>query len=473
MKSMKRIWAIGMSVCMAATAAAGCGNGKDGNSSTDQTAGTTKEQVTDNSGSTAKDQTANAQLDQDTENNSAGENTSGEKVKLTMLGWEIYQQAGMEALAKAYHEKNPNVTIDVQISTWSEYWTKLEAMANSNSLPDIFWMHTNEFSKYAEAGILADLSDLYSDVDENYYTNNFPDNLVNNFTYEDKVYGVPKDVDTVALVYNKDLFDEAGVAYPDDTWTWDTLVEASETIKEKTGKFGMMADHNEQEGWLNTIYQAGGFYLNEDKTKAGFEDPATQKGLKEYMDWQMAYDFSPSQSAFSDLGKAERFFAGEGAMMYFGSWGINNIYINYPDLNWDVAVLSKCPDPAKGDGRASISNGLAYTTAADNPNLDVVKDVLKFLGTKEAAVIHGENGAAIPAFNDTGDSWANNYEGKNVKAFVDQLEYSVQFPYSKTKSTWFPEVEATLLEVYSGNMSFEDGCAQCQQQVDESLAEEN
>lgn len=396
---------------------------------------------------------------------------NGEPITLTMMGWEIYQQAGMEALAAAYHEKHPNVTIEVQISTWGEYWTKLEAMANSGSLPDIFWMHTNEFSKYAEAGMLADLSDLYEEGID-YYYNNFPENLVDNFKYEDKVYGVMKDVDTIGLVYNKDIFDEAGVAYPDDTWTWDTLVEASETIKEKTGKFGMMADHNEQEGWLNTIYQAGGFYINEDKTKAGFEDEATKKGIAEYIGWQTEYDFSPSQSELSDLGKAERFFAGEGAMMYLGSWGINNIYINYPDLNWDVAVLPKCPDPINGDGRASISNGLAYATAADNENIEVVKDVLRFLGTEEAAIIHGENGAAIPAFNGTGDSWANNYEGKNVQAYVEQLDYSVQYPYSKSKSTWFPEVEATLLEVYSGNMDLETAYAQCQQIVDECLAEE-
>lgn len=449
MRNKKRYWALGLTACMLASVMAGCGSGGGSDSK-------------ENSGKTT---------DSSTEAD-AGGTSSDKEVKLTMLGWEIYQQAGMEALAKAYHEQHPNVTIDVQISTWSEYWTKLEAMANSNSLPDIFWMHTNEFSKYAEAGILADVTDLYDEGKE-YYTNNFAENLVQNFTYEDKVYGVPKDVDTVALVYNKDIFDEAGVSYPDETWTWDTLVEASQTIHDKTGKYGIMADHNEQEGWLNTIYQAGGFYVNEDKTKAGFEDPGTQKGLKEYMDWQLAYDFSPNQSELSDLGKAERFFAGEGAMMYFGSWGINNLYINYPDLNWDVAVLSKCPDPVKGDGRASISNGLAYSTAADNPNLDVVKDVLKFLGTEEAAIIHGENGAAIPAFNGTGESWSKNYEGKNVKAYVDQLEYSVQYPYSKTKSTWFPEVEATLLEVYSGNMSFEDACKQCQQQVDESLATEH
>ena len=68
--------------------------------------------------------------------------------------------------------------------------------------------------------------------------------------------------------------------------------------------------------------------------------------------------------------------------------------------------------------------------------------------------------------------YSNNYEGKNVQAYVDQLEYSVQYPYSKSKSTWFPEVEATLLEAYSGTMSLDDAFAQCQQQVDECLASE-
>lgn len=402
---------------------------------------------------------------------SAEEVNGGEPITLTMIGWEIFQQEGMEALAAAYTEKHPNVTIDVQISTWSEYWTKLEAMANSNTLPDVFWMHTNEFSKYAEAGILADLTDLYEEG-KDYYYNNFPENLVNNFVYEDQVYGVMKDVDTIGLVYNKAIFDEAGVEYPNADWTWDTLVEAAKTIKEKTGKFGLLSDMNEQEGWANTIYQAGGLYVDNEAKVAGFDQEATKKGMEAYIGWQTDYDFSPTQAQFSDLGKTERFVAGEGAMMYFGSWGINNLWVNYPDLDWDVAVLPKCPDPVAGDGRASITNGLAYATAADNANLEVVKDFLKFLGTEEAQIIHGENGAAIPAFNGTGYSWANRYEGKNVGAYVEQLDYAVQYPYSKSKSYWFPEVEATLLEVYSGNMELDAALEKCQAVVTENLATE-
>ena len=113
MRNEKRYWALGLTACMLASVMAGCGSG--GGSDSKESSGGSKDSGTEASGT-----------------------SSDKEVKLTMLGWEIYQQAGMEALAKAYHEQHPNVTIDVQISTWSEYWTKLEAMANSNSLPDNF-----------------------------------------------------------------------------------------------------------------------------------------------------------------------------------------------------------------------------------------------------------------------------------------------------------------------------------------------
>ncbi len=393
-------------------------------------------------------------------------------VTLTMLGWEIYQKPGMVALAEEYMRQNPNVKINVDISAWGEYWTKLEAMANTNTLPDIFWMHTNEFERYAEAGLLADITDLYDDVEDNYYYNHFPSNLVLNATYEGKIYGVPKDWDTIGLAYNKDIFDEAGLEYPDETWTWDTLKEASITIKEKTGKYGMMAPQNEQEGYLNLIYQAGGYYLNEDITKSGFMEAGTIKGMGEWISWNTDYDFSPTQAELSELYTFERFFAETGAMLYMGSWGINNMYINYPDLNWDIAVLPRCPDPVSGDGRASIYNGLSYATGSGNKNLDVVKDFLKFLGTEEAAIIHGANGAAIPAYNGTGDSWINNYEGKNVKAFVDMMDYGVQFPYSKTKNEWFPKTESLILDVYTGSKTLMEMSQACAKLVDDYLMTE-
>lgn len=57
----------------------------------------------------------------------------------------------------------------------------------------------------------------------------YPQSLINLYSYQGNVYGLPKDFDTIAL-FNKDLFDKAGVAYPDDTWTSDTLTEAAKKL---------------------------------------------------------------------------------------------------------------------------------------------------------------------------------------------------------------------------------------------------
>ena len=147
----------------------------------------------------------------------------------------------LTALCDAYTEQNPDVVIEVQVTSWNEYWTKLEAAAISNQMPDIFWMHTNEILKYADYGKIADLTDLYDETDPGYFEEHFSEVFLKNIQGSDgRCYGVPKDKDTVGMVYNKEMFDQAGEAYPDETWTWDVLCEASQKIYDATGKYGYM-----------------------------------------------------------------------------------------------------------------------------------------------------------------------------------------------------------------------------------------
>lgn len=393
-------------------------------------------------------------------------------VKLKFQIWDTYQQEGMEDMAKAYHEKHPNVTIEVQTINWDEYWTKLEASANSNSLPDIFWMHTNEFSRYAEAGLLADMTDLYEDVEENHYGKHFEEGLVNNVTYEGKIYGVPKDFDTIALLYNKDIFDEAGVEYPDSTWTWETLKENAGKIYEKTGIYGFLAPLEDQAGYLPSIYQAGGYLINEDKTASGFNEKGTIKGLSEWISWQTDYKWGANQATLTENDYKEIFMSGKAAMCYIGSWMISTYYNDYKDLNWDLAVLPKCDDPVAGDGRATIYNGLSYATPAEGKNVEAAKEFIKFMGSEEGMKIASKSGCAIPAYEGTENAWFDQYQGKNVKVFVDMMEYGVQFPYTKSKAEWHDRVTAELLEVYNGKKTIEAVCEELKIYVDSCIEEE-
>lgn len=71
----------------------------------------------------------------------------------------------MEKIAQAYMEEHPEVNIEVQATGWDEYWAKLEGAAASNTMPDIFWMHSNQMFKYADNGYLADCSGIINESD--------------------------------------------------------------------------------------------------------------------------------------------------------------------------------------------------------------------------------------------------------------------------------------------------------------------
>ena len=114
-------------------------------------------------------------------------------------------------------------------------------------------------------------------------------------------YGVPKDKDTVGLVYNKEMFDAAGVSYPTADWTWDDLVSASEKIYEATGKYGYMAYADDQLGYWNFVYQAGSYILNGDKTQAGFTQPATMDAMKFYIGYDAVLLLSGIQNISKSL----------------------------------------------------------------------------------------------------------------------------------------------------------------------------
>ena len=387
---------------------------------------------------------------------------------ITMQIWDTAQRDGMQALADAYHEINPDVTVEIQVTSWDEYWTKLEAATMAKQAPDIFWMHTNEILKYADNDKLVDCSSIVE-------TDKFSEISLSNASGSDgTLYAVPKDKDTVGLVYNKEMFDAAGVSYPDETWTWGTLCEASQQIYDATGFYGYMAYGDDQLGYWNFVYQAGGSILTEDKSRANFTDPATKMGMEFYINLQKN-DWCPTQTYFAETAPGTAFFSGKGSMFFEGNWNILSELQNYPDMvgKWDVAVLPKCPNPMNGDGRATISNGLSYATTKTNKHLDVVMDVLKFFGSEEGQRIQGESGAAIPAYEGLEDTWVGVFDQYpiDVTPFIDMFEYCIQSVNNAARPEWKTPVSDTLLKIYTGDLSIDEGLDEIQEIINEASAE--
>ena len=393
----------------------------------------------------------------------AGCGASDGKTHLSFQIWDTNQRKGMEAMCEAYTAQHPDVVIDVQVVSWSEYWTKLEAAAESNTMPDIFWMHTNQLLYYADFGMLADLTDLYDDVESGYYQNHFSDISLGNVSGSNgRYYGVPKDKDNGVLVYNKELFDAAGVAYPDDDWTWDDLTDASQKIYDATGKYGYLAYLDDQLGYWSYVYQNGGYILTADRTACGFNEPGGKEAMEFYIGMQKE-EWCPDQNYFTQNGAGATFWAERGAMFMEGSWSLLGALRDHPEMTgkWDIAKLPKSPNPVSTsesldqDGRACMSNGLCYSTAAHGKNLEIVKDVLKYFGTEEAQIIQGNSGAAIPAYLGTEETWRTAFEEYgnpiDVDCIFEQFDYAIQVPYNSASPRWKSQVLDVLTQIYAGN----------------------
>ena len=192
--------------------------------------------------------------------------SDGKNVTLTYAIWDVNQAPAFQEIADKFNEQHPNITVKVEVTPWDQYWTKLETAATGKTLPDLFWLNASNIQKYAKGNMLLPITEQ-ADL-EGMDLTKYPEALVQTYTIDDELYAFPKDFDTVGLWYNKEIFDHAGLDYPNEDWTWDDLVDNAKKLTDPgNGIWGFAAPLENQTGIYNTIYQAGG-YVN-DGTKAG------------------------------------------------------------------------------------------------------------------------------------------------------------------------------------------------------------
>jgi len=399
--------------------------------------------------------------------NGDGNAESQGDVTLTYSIWDAIQEPGMSAIAEAFEEQHPGIKVNVEVTPWDQYWTKLESSAQGGSMPDVFWMHSNEIAKYSEGNVLMDLNEVMENS-ESVSVDQFPEELVELYTVEDQLLGVPKDYDTIGLWYNKALFDEAGLEYPSEDWTWDDLlVAAKELTDEEAGVYGVLAPPGRQEGYHNFIYQNNGYVLSEDKTQSGFREDETIEAVQWYADLIVEHGVSPTPSQFADNSNLTFFQSGRGAMGFFGSWMTAEMANNeYTAENADVAPLPQ------GETEATIFNGLANSISASTEHPEEAQLFLEFLSSEEAMRIQGEHGSAIPALEGTDVSFTEAYPQFNTQVFIDQMENAVIKPYSKFTTRWENVEHEQLIPVFTGEATVEEVADDIVVQVEEILASE-
>ena len=342
---------------------------------------------------------------------------NGEEVTITYGVWDSAQQAGIEQQIAAFKEVQPNITVEIQLTPWSDYWTKLQTAVAGGEAFDVFWLNSANCPVYASAGALIPVDSVFGEggLDKA----NYPQQILDLYNFEGVQYGTPREYDTIALFYNKDIFDAAGEAYPDDTWDWDKFREVAEKLTDEgAGQYGVGLNLGGQENYTNFVLQNEGRYLNEELTECVV---ATDVVAGEALQWNTQFfldGLTPGPDIQQSNPASDMLFPGGVVAMLPGGSFRAKTYHDL-DMNIDVAPLPQ------GKVRATVIHGLGNVVWSGSKNPGAALEFAKFLGGEDAERILGESGIGLPAYMGLEDTWLTSLEGMNAQVFVDASEYGV------------------------------------------------
>ena len=386
----------------------------------------------------------------------------GGKTNLSIGIWDTNQKATLEAMIDAYTKENPDVSIEIQLTPWKDYWTKLEASATGGTAPDVFWLNTLHAESYQEGGILADLTEAAEKSDIGLYEN-YAEAMTSSYTIDDKLYAIPKDTGTCALWYNKELFDKAGVEYPSDDWTWEDMLAAAEKLKGNMGEgVYAVASPVDFEVYSSTIFAAGGNIMKEDKTGPTYDLPETQEGVQCWIDL-IEKGYSPSIADLTDSSAAVRFEAGRLAM-YFGGSYMTTQFASNDEIKDKIDLVEY---PSYNGKEPNMAGGLGYAVYKKSKQLDAATDFALWLGSEEAMKIQGEMGSVISARTDAQKYFADTIPEWNLAAFTNHIDEAVPMPYCKSMSEIRDLEVKKYTETFTGEKTLEEVSGELQEEAQE------
>ncbi len=357
--------------------------------------------------------------------------------------WDNNQLAGLQQIADEWTEES-GVKVKINVVDWDNYWTLLEAGASGGQMPDVFWMHSNTAQMYMENDLLLNLDD-YIAKDDAIDLANYYEGVVELYNRDDNgsQYALPKDHDTIALLYNKAIFDKYGVEYPTDDWTWEDVRDAAAKITEAgkaDGVYGYAINtSNNQDGWYNIIYDYGGQVITDDHKGTTIGSDEAKAGMEML---RQILEVSAPQTVVAETGTDSLFNSGLTAMITQGSWMINTFYKaeHHDDYAWamlpyaDVNGNGQCD---KGE-RYSAYNGLGWAVAAKTANPDAAYSLISYFCSEKAQKEQAALGVTMGGMKGVSEDFANAFEGMDVSAFTRAEEEGDLFfrPYTRNTTVW-------------------------------------
>lgn len=383
-----------------------------------------------------------------------GLTAAAEEGKKEVVIWDYFetdaQKEMMQTLIDGFNASQDEYVASHTYVPFADYEKQLTLGIASGELPDLVILDGCSMASFIELGLFGDISDADINWDE------YIPGPLESTMLDGKHYGIPFATNCTALYYNKDMFDEAGIDYPDENTTWDEFREMAKALT-KDGVYGFgNAATNTDEGTfqcLQWLYTAGGSYTDIESGVDAFTlmQEMIEEGswTKECVNWTQ-----------SDVNN--NFMAGNLAMQQNGPWQIPGIEANAPDLNYGVTVLPKKDAEA---GQATSLLGGENMGVVNKDDTSGAEAFLKYYDQTdvmvEAMKLYGSYPPKTEAAQDP--YWT---EDPIQQAFLLQIETSIPRGPSASWPSYSSAIQTGFQEVMTSAKTPEQAAADTQAAVD-------
>lgn len=387
---------------------------------------------------------------------------TGNKV-LRVLNWGNTEEEKIanEAIAR-FNENNPDVEVKqtcVPVTSWSDFIQKWITMSTSEEAPDVINIGLEAVQMAVSNDLLMPLDEIVSeDQDLSKVKEEYAPVLLDGFSVDDNLYGLPNGTQTMVMYYNKTMFDEAGLEYPKDGWTWDEFYEDAKKLTKSDGSvygFGLSSSYFQLTPWWSTNNTA----LVDENQNPALNSKKMVESV-EFLDKLVKEKVTPDPIS-SDV--YTMFSSKQLAMVGAGRWVLNT---------WQDAGLTNadfdCVQWPVNEKEGSVFGGAAWCISKNTENKELSIELLKSLVSEETLKAVAAGGQQVPPT----ESLATDTEIMGTTPDnIEGIWKAVTVASPVAAPTYFGDLEQTTLrcmeEVFSGGKDVQQALDDAQKEVEE------
>jgi arabinogalactan oligomer/maltooligosaccharide transport system substrate-binding protein len=355
-----------------------------------------------------------------------------------------------KALVKKFEKANPDIKVKYVNVPFDQAQNKFDTAAGSKGAPDVLRAEVGWTPAFAKQGYLLPLDGTEALADQG----KFQSSLIKQAQYEGKTYGVPLVTDTLALVYNKSLFQKAGIDTPPTTWA--ELKSDAAKVKDKTGVDGYWGS---TQGYYAEpfLYGEGTDTVDAAKKKITVKSAAAVDGFKQ---WQGLFDgkglHKADTTADAYAHQQDAFASGKVAAIIQGPWEITNFYKGTAfKAKENLGIV---PVPAGSTGKAAAPTGghnLSVYAGSDQAHQKAALKFVRFMTSKAAQEDIALHNSTLPTREDAYTSKVTADPG--IAGFQKVLPNARPRPALPEYSSLWAPLDAELVKVAGGKESLDKG----------------